>query len=118
MLMITKSQILLNRTWRRYQHQIEKIKISLEQEYKRRYERDHKQHQHEMNQLRQQLTNEFEQQRAAFISVTPATVSTNVAQETEEMKKMYRTEIDRLYRQLIDTANMNETNFNVCQLLT
>ncbi len=74
--------------------EIEKIKSSLEQEYNRRYERDQKQHQQDLNQLRQQLTNEFEKQNTS-------------AQDIEEVKKMYRTEIDRLYRENIE-LNQNQ----------
>ena len=67
--------------------EIEKIKLSLEQEYKRRYERDYKQHQYEL----QQLKNEFHKQQAN-------NSSNSTLQEIEEMKKLYRTENDRLYR--------------------
>jgi chromosome segregation ATPase len=83
--------------------EIEKIKISLEQEYNRRYDRDQKQHQQEMQQLRQQLTNEFEKQR----TVMPVMQSSTSAQDIEEVKKMYRTEIDRLYRENIE-LNQNQ----------
>ena len=76
------------------QREIEKIKLSLEQEYNRLYERDQKQHQHDLHQLRQQLTNEIEKQR---VVISPVNVSNTSLQETEEIKKMYRTEIDRLY---------------------
>ncbi|UJR09139.1 hypothetical protein I4U23_013386 [Adineta vaga] len=84
--------------------EIEKIKISLEQEYNRRYERDQKQHQQELNQLRQQLTNEFEQQQKPIVAVMQSNTS---AQDIEEVKKMYRTEIDRLYRENIE-LNQNQ----------
>lgn len=55
-----------------------KIKHSLEQEYKRRYERE-QQHRQSTNSLH----------------------SSAAAQEMEDMKKMYRTELDRLYRKII-----------------
>jgi chromosome segregation ATPase len=80
--------------------EIEKIKISLEQEYNRRYERDQKQHQQDLNQLRQQLTNEFEKQKLN----TPIIQTNTSAQDIEEVKKMYRTEIDRLYRENIELS--------------
>ena len=79
--------------------EIEKIKISLEQEYNRRYERDQKQHQQDLNQLRQQLTNEFEKQKATSSIVIQSNMV--AAQELDEVKKMYRNEIDRLYRKKI-----------------
>ena len=61
--------------------EIEKIRISLEQEYQRRYEQ-------------QQLVNEQEKLRNHYSS-------TNLQQETEEIKQIYRAEMERLYRQLI-----------------
>ncbi len=64
--------------------EIEKIKTSLEQKYTRLYERDQKQHQHELHQLRQQL-------------ISP---TNNSLEDIEEIKKMYRIEIDRLYRKI------------------
>lgn len=70
--------------------EIEKIQLSLEQEYSRRYDREHKQHKHELDKLRQQLTNKPSPGRV--------TSSVNVQQETEEIKKICRAEIDRLYR--------------------
>jgi len=73
--------------------EIDKIKASLEQEYNRRYDRDQKQHQHELNQLRM----DFEQQKKSITS----------EQDIDEMKKMYRTEIDRLYRENIE-LNQNQ----------
>jgi vacuolar-type H+-ATPase subunit E/Vma4 len=77
------------------QEEIEKIKTNLEQEYNRRYERDHKQHQHDL----QQLTNEFNKQR----SNSPSTnLSNNSLQDIADVKKIYRTEIDRLYRKRKD----------------
>lgn len=82
------------------QQEIEKIKLSLEQEYNRRYDRDYKQHQHDLNQLRQQLTNDFEKQKALLIN----TQSNTSIQDIEEVKKMYRTEIDRLYRENIELS--------------
>ncbi|CAF1465550.1 unnamed protein product, partial [Adineta ricciae] len=83
--------------------EIEKIKASLEQEYSRRYERDQKQHQQELNQLQQQLTNELEK----HTMVTPVMQANTSAQDIEEVKKMYRTEIDRLYRENIE-LNQNQ----------
>ncbi len=80
--------------------EIEKIKISLEQEYNRRYERDQKQHQQDLNQLQQQLTTEFEKQKP----IVPIVQSNASAQDIEEVKKMYRTEIDRLYRENIELS--------------
>ena len=50
------------------QQEIEKIKLSLEQEYNRRYERDQKQHQHDLYQLRQQLTNETDKQSIIYFT--------------------------------------------------
>ncbi|CAF1662881.1 unnamed protein product [Rotaria magnacalcarata] len=82
------------------EQEIEKIKISLEQEYNRRYERDHKQYQHDMNQLRQQLTNDFEKQK----NLMPNNQSNTLVQDIEEVKKMYRAEIDRLYRENIELS--------------
>jgi hypothetical protein len=67
------------------QQEIEKIKFNLEQEYNRRYEHDQKQHQHNL------LPKEIEKQQSI-------NSSDNSLQDTEEIKKMYRTEIDRLYR--------------------
>ena len=67
--------------------EIEKIQLSLEQEYSRRYDRDHKQHQQELEKLRLQLTTSAIQLRG------------NSQQETEEIKKIRRAEIDRLYRE-------------------
>ena len=55
--------------------EIEKIKSSLEQEYNRRYERDHKQHQQELK----QLTIDLEKQKA--------TQPNTSAQDIEEVKK-------------------------------
>ena len=69
------------------QEEIEKIKINLEQEYNRRYERDQKQ--------LLQLTNELEKQ---------TTNNSASVQDIEEVKKMYRTEIDRLYRENIELS--------------
>jgi hypothetical protein len=81
--------------------EIEKIKLNLEQEYNRRYERDQKQHQYDLNQLRQQLTNEFEKQKLNIPIIPQPNTS---AQDIEEIKKMYRTEIDRLYRENIELS--------------
>ncbi|CAF1253495.1 unnamed protein product [Adineta steineri] len=83
--------------------EIEKIKLNLEQEYNRRYERDQKQHQNDLQQLRQQLTNDFEKQKTNL----PIIQSHTSAQDIEEVKKMYRTEIDRLYRENIE-LNQNQ----------
>lgn len=84
--------------------EIEKIKLSLEQEYNHLYERDQKNHQQDLQQLRQQLTNEFNRQR----STSP---STNSLQDIEEMQKMYRTEIDRLYRKITKKTTSFHLNF-------
>ena len=81
--------------------EIEKIKTGLEQEYNRRYDRDQKQHQQDLSQLRQQLTGEFEKQKASSSIIIQSNTS---AQDVEEVKKMYRTEIDRLYRENIDLS--------------
>jgi C4-dicarboxylate-specific signal transduction histidine kinase len=86
--------------------EIEKIKIGLEQEYNRRYERDHKQHQQDLHQLRQHLTNEIERPR---ISISPVNLSNTSLQDTEDIKKMYRAEIDRLYRKI---KNPSQFSFN------
>ena len=77
--------------------EIEKIKLSLEQEYNRRYEQDQKQHQHDLQQSRQALTKEIEKQR---IVISPTNVSNVSLQDTEEIKQLYRAEIDRLCRKI------------------
>ncbi|CAF4298949.1 unnamed protein product, partial [Rotaria sordida] len=61
----------------------------------------YKQHQYDLNQLRQQLTNEFEKQKL----ITTPIIQTNTSiQDIEEIKKMYRIEIDRLYRENIELS--------------
>ncbi|CAF4368109.1 unnamed protein product, partial [Adineta steineri] len=50
------------------QQEIEKIRLSLEQEYNRRYEHDQRQHQHELAQLRKELTNPTEKQHVVNTS--------------------------------------------------
>ncbi|CAM4901377.1 unnamed protein product [Rotaria socialis] len=76
------------------QQEISKIKVSLEQEYNRRYENDQKRYQNDLNQLRQQLAKEIDNKRSINHSM----------QDTDELKKMYRTEIDRLYRENLDLS--------------
>ncbi|CAF5095087.1 unnamed protein product, partial [Rotaria socialis] len=53
-----------------------------------------------MNQLRQQLTNDFEKQK----TLMPNNQSNTLVQDIEEVKKMYRAEIDRLYRENIELS--------------
>ena len=72
------------------QEEIEKIKNTLEQEYNRRYDRDQKQ--------LQQLNIELEKQKSLV------QLNCTSAQDIEEVKKMYRTEIDRLYRENIELS--------------
>lgn len=72
------------------QEEIEKIKNTLEQEYNRRYERDQKQ--------LQQLNIELDKQKSLV------QLNNTSAQDIEEVKKMYRTEIDRLYRENIELS--------------
>lgn len=72
------------------QEEIEKIKNTLEQEYNRRYERDQKQ--------LQQLNIELDKQKS-LVQLNNTSV-----QDIEEVKKMYRTEIDRLYRENIELS--------------
>jgi len=81
--------------------EIEKIKTSLEQEYNRLYERNQKQHQHDLHQLKQQLTNEFNKQRSNNSAINQSNIS---LQDIEEIKKLYRTEIDRLYRENLELS--------------
>ncbi|UJR37060.1 hypothetical protein I4U23_029765 [Adineta vaga] len=83
------------------QQEVEKIKRSLEQEYNRQYELDQKQHQHEIQQLRQELTNEIEKQRLVTTSITPTKTT---IQDIEEIKRMYRTENERLYHENIELS--------------
>jgi septation ring formation regulator EzrA len=78
--------------------EIEKIKNNLEQDYNRMYEHDQIKHRNELEQLRQQLTDEFDKQKSNW--------STS-AQDIDEMKKMYRTEIDRLYRKIFNRTNLS-----------
>ncbi|CAF3549990.1 unnamed protein product [Adineta steineri] len=79
------------------QQEIQKIRLSLEQEYNRRYEHDQRQHQHELAQLRKELTNPIEKQHVV-------NTSNNIYQDTEDIKKMYRTEIDRLSHENIELS--------------
>ncbi|CAF2874197.1 unnamed protein product [Rotaria sp. Silwood2] len=83
------------------EQEISKIKLSLEQEYSRRYENDLKRHQYELNQLRQKLTKEIENKRKL---ITPVNAINNSQQDIEEIKKVYRTEIDRLYRENVELS--------------
>ncbi|CAF4682471.1 unnamed protein product, partial [Rotaria sp. Silwood1] len=83
------------------QQEISKIKLNLEQEYSRRYEQDLKQHQYELNQLRQKLTKEIENKRKL---IAPINLINNSQQDMEEIKKMYRTEIDRLYHENVELS--------------
>ena len=79
------------------QQEIEKIKRSLEDEYTRRYELAQKQHQHDLQQLRQELTAEVGKRRAA---ISPIDFARTSFQDIEEIKQMYRTENERLYRKM------------------
>jgi len=83
------------------QQEIEKIKLNLEQEYNRRYANNQKQHPHNL----QQLPKEIEKQQSI---ISPIYSSDHSLQDTEEIKKMYRTEIDRLYRK---TERLEFSNF-------
>ena len=77
------------------QQEIEKIKISLEQDYNRRYEVDQKQHQHELQRLQQEFTSDINKQR---VSTVPVASTKTTSQDIEEIKRMYRAENERLYR--------------------
>ncbi|CAF0850375.1 unnamed protein product [Adineta ricciae] len=83
------------------QQEIEKIKNSLEEDYNRRYELDQKQHQHELQRLRQEFTSDIDKQR---VSTVPVTSTKTTSQDIEEIKRMYRAENERLYRENIELS--------------
>ncbi|CAF1243822.1 unnamed protein product [Adineta ricciae] len=83
------------------QQEIEKIKISLEQEYNRRYELDQKQHEHELQRLRQEFTSGIDKQR---VSTVPVASTKTTSQDIEEIKRMYRAENERLYRENVELS--------------
>lgn len=78
------------------QQEISKVKLSLEHEYNRRVENEQKRFQFELNQLRQQLNNEIDNKRLA----------NNSLEDIEEIKKVYRIEIERLYRKFHERSNI------------